>query len=89
MTTTHDTPRFIGRNAKANYLNWLADNARFVCDQADNEGRALRGEFGPERQIVALSEWHKELKAAGRLDEAQAVKARAVEINNTLKQQEA
>ena len=51
------------------------------------EGAALRGEFGPERQILAMSEQYKALKAAGRLDEAAAVKARAIAINNALKQE--
>ena len=81
--TTIDTPRFIGKNAKADYLTWLADDARFVVDQADAEGRARRGEFGVERQLVALSEVYKQLKAAGRLDEAQAVKAQAYAIYNS------
>lgn len=56
-------------------------------DQAALEGAALRGEFGPARQILAMSERYKALKAAGRLDEARAVKAAAVEINNALTQE--
>lgn len=58
-------------------------NTRDVVSQADNTGRALRGEFGVERQLVAMSEQYKQLKAAGRLDEAQAVKAQAYAIYNS------
>lgn len=56
-------------------------NTRDVLAQADNEGRALAGDFGPERQILAMSEQYKRLRAAGRLDEAAVVKAQAYAIH--------
>lgn len=55
-------------------------NTRDVISQADNEGRALRGEFGVRRQLVAMSEQYTRLKAAGRVEEAAAVKAAALTI---------
>jgi len=73
-------PRFIGKNAKRNLLAYMADDARFRVWQAEQEGAALRGVFGVERQIRAMSEQYKALKAAGKLDEAAAIKARAFEI---------
>jgi hypothetical protein len=48
--------------------------------QASAEGAALRGELGIERQLVAMSAQYLELKAAGKLVEAQAVKAAAVKL---------
>lgn len=85
MTTYDDRnqPRFIGKNAKENLLAYMADDARFRIWQAEQEGAALRGEFGPRRQLRAMSEQYKALKAAGRLDEAAAVKARGIEILNS------
>ena len=77
---TIDQPRFTGPNANRNYLAWLADNARHRCWQAEQEGAALRGEFGVERQLRAMSEQYKALKAAGRMDEAAAVKAAGLKI---------
>lgn len=61
-------------------------NTRDVIDQAHREGCAIRGELGPEAQILALSEQYKRLRAAGRLDEAAAVKAAALAIYQTLQQ---
>lgn len=78
-----DQPRFIGKNAKRNLLAYMADNARFRIWQAEQEGAALRGEFGPRRQLLAMSALYKELKAAGKLDEAAAIKARGIEILNS------
>lgn len=63
-------------------------NTRDVIDQAHREGCALRGEFGPEAQLLALSEVYKSLRAAGRLDEAKAVKAQAVAIYEAMQQQQ-
>jgi hypothetical protein len=56
-------------------------NTRDVLAQADAEGRALRGEFGAERQILAMSEQYKRLRSAGRMEEAAAVKAEAYRIH--------
>jgi len=78
MTATHDTPRFIGRNAKANYLNWLADNARFVVDQADAEGRVARGEAPTWREnaleragdYALVGEWSESRRMARQFEEA-------------------
>lgn len=55
-------------------------NTRDVLSQADNTGRALRGEFGAHRQLVAMSEQYRALKAAGKVEEALAVKAAAFAI---------
>jgi hypothetical protein len=49
--------------------------------QAAREGAALRGELGTDAQLLALSELYKELKAAGKLEQAQAVKAQAYAIH--------
>lgn len=49
--------------------------------QASVEGAALRGELGTKRQIIAMSAQYLELKAAGKLAEAAAVKAAAIKIN--------
>ena len=57
-------------------------NTRDVISQADAEGRALRGEFGPRRQIDALSAQYQALIAAGQLDEAVKVKALAQTIRD-------
>jgi hypothetical protein len=64
-------------------------NTRDVLSQAENEGRALRGEFGVARQLVAMSAQYLALKAAGQLDAAAAVKAEAMSIRNAAAQQEA
>lgn len=53
----------------------------FSHNQAAIEGAALRGELGIERQLVAMSEQYKALRAAGKLEAAAAVKAEAVKIN--------
>jgi len=52
-------------------------------NQAAAEGAALRGELGVERQLVALSALYLELRSEGKLAEALAVKAMAIEINAT------
>lgn len=52
--------------------------------QAMLEGAALRGELGPRAQLTAMSEQYKALKAAGRDDEARAVRAAAAAIYATL-----
>jgi hypothetical protein len=57
-------------------------NTRDVLSQADNTGRALRGEFGINRQLVAMSEQYKALKAAGKVEEAQRVKQEAYRVYN-------
>jgi len=49
--------------------------------QVTLEGAALRGELGIDAQLIALSAQYLELKAAGKLEQAQAVKARAYEIH--------
>lgn len=71
---------------KAAILARIADT-RYHVAQAALHGAALRGEFGPARQILAMSEQYKALKAAGRTEEAAAVKAAAVAINDALKQE--
>lgn len=55
-------------------------NTRDVLSQADTEGRALRGEFGVRRQLVAMSAQYHRLRAAGKVEEAAAVKAEAYAI---------
>ena len=52
--------------------------------QAQREAAALRGELGPRAQLTAMSEQYKALKAAGRDDEARAVRAAAAAIYATL-----
>jgi hypothetical protein len=64
--------------ANRNYRESL--ETRNGLSQADNEGRALRGEFGVERQLVAMSEQYKRLKAAGRLDEAATIRAQGIAL---------
>lgn len=48
--------------------------------QAAAEGAALRGELGVDAQLIAMSALYLELKAAGRLDEARAIRAQAIII---------
>jgi hypothetical protein len=67
--------------ANREYLEQLG-NTRDVISQAENEGRALRGDFGVRRQIVAMSALYLWLREAGKLDEAAAVKAEAQAIRN-------
>jgi len=52
--------------------------------QATLEGAALRGELGPRAQLTAMSEQYRELRAAGRSDEARAVRAAAAALYATL-----
>ncbi len=63
-------------------------NTRDVIDQATMEGAALRGELGPEAQILAMSEQYKRLRAAGELEAAAAVKAQAYAIYEAMQRQE-
>lgn len=67
-------------------LDRIADT-RYRVEQARMEGAALRGEFGVRRQLLAMSEQYKALKAAGKVEEAAALRARAIEINNAAKQE--
>lgn len=53
-------------------------------DQAAREAAALRGELGPVAQLTAMSEQYKALKAAGRDDEARALRRAAAAIYATL-----
>lgn len=53
---------------------------RFQAQQAGRESAALNGLLGKSAQVLALSEQYKALKAAGKLDEARAVKAQAQAI---------
>ena len=46
--------------------------------QAAAEGAALAGELGIDSQLLAMSELYLELKAAGKLVEARAMKLRAI-----------
>jgi hypothetical protein len=48
--------------------------------QAAREGAALAGELGVTAQLIAMSAQYAELKAAGKLVEAAAVKAEAIKI---------
>lgn len=48
--------------------------------QAAIEGAALRGELGRDAQLIAMSAQYLELKAAGELEAARAVKAAAAKI---------
>jgi hypothetical protein len=68
---------------KAEILARIGDT-RYHINQASAEGAARRGEFGPERQLLALSAWYKELKAAGQLEAAAAVKAQGVALYKAL-----
>lgn len=52
--------------------------------QAQLEAAALRGELGVEAQLLAMSEQYRELRAAGRSDEARAVRAAAAALYATL-----
>lgn len=52
--------------------------------QAQLEAAALRGELGPVAQLTAMSEQYKALKAAGRDDEARALRRAAAAIYATL-----
>ena len=52
--------------------------------QAEREAAALRGELGVEAQLTAMSEQYRELRAAGRNDEARAVRAAAAALYATL-----
>jgi len=77
MTTTQHRNEILDRIGDCSYRK----------AQAALQGAALRGEFGRRRQILALSERYKELREAGRFEEAAVVKAQAYAINETLKQQ--
>jgi len=74
------------KQSNAAELARIAD-VDYHINQASAEGAALRGEFGTERQLIAMSAQYSELKAAGKLDEARAVRARAIEIDAAAKQQ--
>ena len=50
-------------------------------NQATMEAAALNGELGIDAQLIAMSGLYLELRAAGKLVEAQAVKAAAIELN--------
>ncbi len=54
---------------------------RYRYQQAAIVGAALRGELGIERQLLAMSARYHELRAAGRLDEAKALKEQAIAIH--------
>lgn len=58
-----------------------ADEARrFEAQQATREGAALRGELGLASQLLAMSERYRELRAAGRVTEARAIKEAAMKM---------
>lgn len=64
-------------------LEQIATDARNRTSWAVVEGAALRGELGDEAQRVALESWsaeYKALKAAGRVAEAQALKAMVLRV---------
>lgn len=63
----------------------LSHEAKYILRNAPVVGAALRGEFGPERQLLALSEEYKRLKAAGETERAAAVKAKAYAIHAMMK----
>lgn len=67
-------------NYSSNYNERLADQDRYRYRQAQTEGAALRGELGPQSQIIALSEVYKELRAAGKTEEAAAIRAQVNKI---------
>lgn len=48
--------------------------------QAAVTGAALRGDLGVDAQLLAMSEQYKALRAAGKLAEAQAVRAAAIAL---------
>ena len=53
--------------------------------QAQREAAALAGELGVEAQLTAMSEQYRELRAAGRNDEARAVRAAAAALYAQMK----
>lgn len=53
--------------------------------QAQREAAALAGELGVEAQLTAMSEQYRELRAAGRADEARAVRAAAAALYAQMK----
>jgi hypothetical protein len=57
----------------------IADTRR-VVEQARLEGAALRGELGVRAQLTAMSQRYNDLRAAGKVEEAAAVKAEAFAI---------
>lgn len=63
-------------------------NTRDVLAQAAREGAALRGECGPEAQLLAMSELYKRLRAAGKVDEAKAIRERGIALIQALQQQQ-
>jgi hypothetical protein len=81
MTTADDdrTPLSALRTPES-YIAYLEADTRFRLDQATQEAAALRGAFGVERQLLAMSARYKALKAAGKLSEAQAIRAEGLKI---------
>lgn len=63
----------------------IADTRRTI-DQARLEGAALAGELGVQAQLVAMSQLYLNLKAAGKVEAAAAVKQEAYTIYNSTKE---
>jgi hypothetical protein len=53
---------------------------RFQATQASREQAALNGALGIDAQLLAMSEIYKDLRNAGRIDEALAVRAEAFRL---------
>jgi len=68
------------RNLARRVIDTTEAQTCFQLDQAAAEGAALHGEFGHERQIRALSAHYAELRAAGELLKARAIKYQAIVI---------
>lgn len=70
----------IRRKTTDEILEAADGNIRFRLAQAELEAAALRGEFGLQRQLVAMSAKYNALKNAGQDDEARALKAQAIAL---------
>ena len=67
------------------YNDKLSYDARAGYRQAQAEGDAAAGRLGPQAQLLALSERYAELRRAGRMEEAAAIKRQAIAIVDEVK----
>ncbi len=49
---------------------------RWAASQASREQAAINGQLGPQAQILALAEVYRELRAAGKVEQAAEIKRR-------------
>lgn len=73
MTSTH-------RRQLDRIHEQMATDLRFQLDQARRESAALAGDLGVHAQLIAMSAVYHELKAAGQLDDARAIRLAAIAI---------